>query len=123
MDFFLNKLPIIKDILKENVTPLIWTADFILDNDANGKDAYALGEINCSCVGFSTHLDVGIQEKMAKEAIRQATAKKITDKKKSICIFECIGGKDKGPDGNRKESVLIIEELIKVGWYGEIVKF
>lgn len=31
--------------------PLIWTADFILDVDPLGQDAYRLGELNCSCVG------------------------------------------------------------------------
>lgn len=39
--------------------PLIWTADFILDTDEKtGKDKYVLGEINASCVGFSTHLEL-----------------------------------------------------------------
>lgn len=39
--------------------PLIWTADFILDTDKKtGKDKYVLGEINASCVGFSTFLEL-----------------------------------------------------------------
>lgn len=39
--------------------PLIWTADFILDTDQKtGKDKYVLGEINASCVGFSTSLEL-----------------------------------------------------------------
>ena len=29
-------------------------ADFILDTDSQGKDKYVLGEINCSCVGFTS---------------------------------------------------------------------
>jgi hypothetical protein len=53
--------------------PLIWTADFILDRDEKGEDTYVLGEINCSCVGFTSQLDQGIQEKVAEEAIRQVT--------------------------------------------------
>ena len=36
--------------------PLIWTADFMLDDDENGGDKYILGEINASCVGFTTNL-------------------------------------------------------------------
>lgn len=38
--------------------PLIWTADFILDTDEKGADKYVLGEINCSCVGFTSHLEL-----------------------------------------------------------------
>lgn len=38
--------------------PLIWTADFILDYDENGGDKYVLGEINASCVGFTTFLEL-----------------------------------------------------------------
>ena len=37
---------------------LIWTADFILDTDENGEDAYILGEMNCSCVGFTSQLEL-----------------------------------------------------------------
>lgn len=48
--------------------PLIWTADFILDTDEKTKeDKYILGEINASCVGFSTHLE--ISEQIAEEII------------------------------------------------------
>jgi len=43
----------------------------MLDNDENGKDKYVLGEINCSCVGFTSQLDMEIQDKVAEEAIRQ----------------------------------------------------
>lgn len=51
--------------------PLIWTCDFILDWDENKEDVYILGEINCSCVGFTSHLESGIQEAVAEEIIRQ----------------------------------------------------
>ena len=51
--------------------PLIWTADFMLDDGENGEDTYVLGEINCSCVGFTSELDMGIQEMVADEAIRR----------------------------------------------------
>ncbi|MEN8113231.1 MAG: Cj0069 family protein, partial [Actinomycetota bacterium] len=50
--------------------PLIWTADFMLDDGENGEDKYVLGEINCSCVGFTSHLESGIQEMVANEIIR-----------------------------------------------------
>ena len=59
---------------------------------------------------------------MGCESQRSATVA-APSKTNSICIFECVGGKDKGPDGNRKESVLINEEFRKLGWHGEIIKF
>lgn len=49
--------------------PLIWTADFILDTDPKtGEDKYILGEINASCVGFSTFLE--LSENIADEIVR-----------------------------------------------------
>lgn len=68
--YFLEKLPEIKNILWNEKSPIIWTADFILDNDENGKDLYMLWEINCSCVWFTNQLDIWIQEKIAKEIIK-----------------------------------------------------
>lgn len=55
---FLNNLPLIIDKLGGYDLPLIWTADFILDTDENGNDKYVLGEMNCSCVGFTSHLEL-----------------------------------------------------------------
>ena len=55
--------------------PLIWTADFILDTDKDGNDMYVLGEINASCVGFSTHLELG--EQVADEIIMLMEAEDI----------------------------------------------
>lgn len=52
--WFLQRLPEIRTKLGNYDLPLIWTADFILDTDENGKDKYVLGEINCSCVGFTS---------------------------------------------------------------------
>ncbi|MCW0224429.1 Cj0069 family protein [Campylobacter lari] len=54
IDWFLATLPEIRSKLGNYDIPLIWTADFILDTDENGKDKYVLGEINCSCVGFTS---------------------------------------------------------------------
>ena len=54
MDWFLAQLPQIKNKLGNYDLPLIWTADFILDTDEKGADRYILGEINCSCVGFTS---------------------------------------------------------------------
>jgi len=72
VDMFTNSLPIISDRLGQiKNPPLIWTGDFMLDNDENGNDIYVLGEMNCSCVGFYSHLDMGIQQKVAKEIIRR----------------------------------------------------
>lgn len=70
VDFFLKELPDISERLGGHATPLIWTGDFMLDTNPDGSDAYILGEINCSCVGFTSHLNVGIQEKVADEIIR-----------------------------------------------------
>ncbi|MEN8042170.1 MAG: Cj0069 family protein, partial [Actinomycetota bacterium] len=49
--------------------PLLWTADFMLDDGDDGEDKYVLGEINCSCVGFTSHLDRGIQDTVANQVI------------------------------------------------------
>ena len=43
--------------------------------------------------------------------------------RKAICIFESIGGTDKGPDGHRKDTIPILEEIKKKGWHCEVVKF
>ena len=72
---FLTSLPDINDRLGGHDTPLIWTADFMLDTDDKGEDKYVLGEINCSCVGFTSHLEHGIQEKVADEIINVTTRK------------------------------------------------
>ncbi|AWT26371.1 hypothetical protein Csp1_15870 [Corynebacterium provencense] len=55
--------------------PLLWSADFMLDTADDGSDSYVLGEINCSCVGFTSELDMGIQEKVAAEAVRKVLAR------------------------------------------------
>ena len=43
--------------------------------------------------------------------------------RRAICIFESIGGSDKGPDGHRKDTIPILEEIKKKGWHCEVVKF
>lgn len=75
MDMFHKSLPTISKKLGGFDIPLIWTADFMLDWDENKNDKYVLGEINCSCVGFTSHLDRGIQEIVADEVIRRVEAK------------------------------------------------
>jgi len=69
VDSFLADLPGIQGRLGGHPTPLIWTADFMLDTNADGSDKHVLGEINCSCVGFTSHLDSGIQQAVAREII------------------------------------------------------
>lgn len=71
-----DSLPMISDKIGGLDVPLIWTGDFMLDWDENGKDKYVLGEINCSCVGFTSHLEEGIQDVVADEVIRLVTEKK-----------------------------------------------
>ncbi len=46
----------IKEYLGGFDYPLLWTMDYILDYDENGKEKYVLSEINCSCVGITTEL-------------------------------------------------------------------
>ena len=55
---FLGQLPEITELLGGYDLPLIWTADFILDTDDRGEDTYILGEMNCSCVGFTSELEL-----------------------------------------------------------------
>jgi hypothetical protein len=43
--------------------------------------------------------------------------------RRAICVFETVGGSDKGPDGHRKDTIPIIEEIKKKGWHAEVVKF
>ena len=47
--------------------PLLWTVDFITDTDTDGSDTWRIGEINCSCVGFTTQL--ALAELVAEAAI------------------------------------------------------
>ncbi len=75
VDMFLRNLPEIQQRLGGHSTPLIWTGDFMLDTNPDGSDKYVLGEINCSCVGFTSHLESGIQQKIADEIIRVTSAK------------------------------------------------
>lgn len=71
IDLFADARPVIAEKLGGDNIPLIWTADFMLDTLADGSDGYVLGEINCSCVGFTSELDMGIQELVAQEAIKR----------------------------------------------------
>lgn len=75
VDAFIEAMPMVSERLGAgDAIPLIWTADFMLDWDDDGNDTYVLGEINCSCVGFTSHLDRGIQDKVADEIIRVTEA-------------------------------------------------
>ena len=63
-----DSLPIMQARLGNYDLPLIWTADFMLDTDKKtGKDKYILGEINASCVGFTTFLE--LSEDIADEVL------------------------------------------------------
>lgn len=74
MNKFNEELPMVQEKLDFPEFPLLWTADFILDTDENGNDIYCLGEMNCSCVGFTSHLDIGIQDNIAEAVIRRLKA-------------------------------------------------
>jgi hypothetical protein len=43
--------------------------------------------------------------------------------RRAICVFESIGGSDKGPDGHRKDTLPIVECLKAKGWHSEVIKF
>ncbi len=71
VQMFEDAMPTVSQRLGSGDTiPLIWTADFMLEDAPDGGDMYVLGEINCSCVGFTSHLDQGIQDLVADEVIR-----------------------------------------------------
>lgn len=77
VDRFIDSIPAIGEKLGSiEDTPIIWTGDFMLDTDEEGNDTYVLGEMNCSCVGFFSHLDMGIQDKIADEVINRINLKK-----------------------------------------------
>ena len=59
--------------------PLLWTADFMLDTAPDGTDRYVLGEINASCVGFTTHLELADQ--VADEVVGFIEAEDIVNKR------------------------------------------
>jgi hypothetical protein len=75
-----KNIELIVDRLGGYDIPLLWTTDFILDTDPKtGKDRYVLGEINASCVGFSTHLE--LSEDIADEVIRLMEAESVVNRK------------------------------------------
>lgn len=75
-----KSVPMIRQKLGNYDLPLIWTMDFILDTDKKtGADTYVLGEINASCVGFSTHLE--LSEDIADEIIRLMEAEAVVNPK------------------------------------------
>ena len=75
IEMFNAEFPKVRERLGDFDIPLIWTADFMLDDAPGGGDTYVLGEFNCSCVGFTSHLDQGIQDIVAKEIISRLEAK------------------------------------------------
>lgn len=74
-----SSLPLLRTRLGNYDLPLIWTADFILDTDKDGKDVYILGEINASCVGFTTHLE--LSEDIADEVLALLDAEEAVNNK------------------------------------------
>ena len=58
---FLTQLPQVTNLLGNYELPLIWTADFMLDTNEACEDCYILGEMNCSCVGFTSELTLAHQ--------------------------------------------------------------
>lgn len=78
MDIIRKSIPVLRSKLGDYDLPLIWTADFILDTDKQTKkDKYVLGEINASCVGFTTHLE--LSEKIADEVLNLLDAESVVN--------------------------------------------
>ncbi len=75
IEMFNAEWPEVQAVLGDVPAPLIWTADFMLDTREDGSDAYVLGEFNCSCVGFTSHLDQGIQDVVAQEVLDRLEAR------------------------------------------------
>lgn len=73
IDVFLRSLPEIKKTFNLKHLPILWTSDFILDDAYDDDEHFVLGEMNCSCVGFTSHLDLGIQETVAESIIDALT--------------------------------------------------
>lgn len=72
---FEENAPQITKYAKLKEFPLLWTADFILSNDAHYNDKYVLSEINCSCVGIPEMLIGIVENKMALEATKRIESK------------------------------------------------
>ena len=72
-----KNVPVIQARLGNYDLPLIWTIDFILDTKEDGTDKYVLGEINASCVGFSTHLE--LSDDIADEIVRLMEAEAVVN--------------------------------------------
>ncbi len=72
-----SNIPMLQTRLGGYALPLLWTADFILDTGENGEDVYVLGEINASCVGFTTHLELA--ENIADEIMSLIEAESVVN--------------------------------------------
>ena len=78
VELITNNIKFLQERLGGYDLPLIWTADFILDTDLEtGDDKYVLGEINASCVGFTTHLE--LSDDIADEVLRLLDAENIVN--------------------------------------------
>jgi len=101
--------------------PLIWTTDFIYGpKDQDGNDTFFVGEFNCSCVGIKKQLDRALD--VAQAAIKTcggSTVRLLPQPKNptgKLVLLECKGGKDKGKDGHRSDSIPICNALIEKNW-------
>lgn len=65
----LKGLKDIENHLNNQEYPLLWTMDYIMDYDKKGKDKYVLSEINCSCVGITTQLE--LSDEIAKTFLKK----------------------------------------------------
>jgi len=65
---FQGQMGAMKERLEMDEWPLLWTADFILD-DENEQFGMTLSEINANCIGFAAHRDFA--DVLAAEALRR----------------------------------------------------
>ncbi|KAH8059879.1 hypothetical protein JL720_13688 [Aureococcus anophagefferens] len=123
--------------LKGEALPLLWTCDYIpknpegwskTENACDMETEYVVGEFNCSCVGVSMFQAVCGGDKTLADVpdADYYEACKLTDLM-GIKALEMLdgrgfkvpghpnGGSDKGPDGNRIDSIPIANGVIKAG--------
>ncbi|KAH8062530.1 hypothetical protein JL722_3451 [Aureococcus anophagefferens] len=116
--------------LKGEALPLLWTCDYIpknpegwskTENACDMETEYVVGEFNCSCVGVSMFQAVCGGDKTLADVRYNTLLPSPVGAKYSLAVVQFKvpghpnGGSDKGPDGNRIDSIPIASGVIKAG--------
>ncbi|KAH8095827.1 hypothetical protein JL720_3159 [Aureococcus anophagefferens] len=116
--------------LKGEALPLLWTCDYIpknpegwskTENACDMETEYVVGEFNCSCVGVSMFQAVCGGDKTLADVRYNTLLPSPAGAKYSLAVVQFKvpghpnGGSDKGPDGNRIDSIPIANGVIKAG--------